>query len=157
MPVLEDLIIQAIIDDVDQSQDPSSATHSNSTIRGVVEAILAAGYSIKPIADDEHTERPASPPADDGQWALVELMGHRRVSCRVEETTLAGTGVLRLDIPNPDGSIKATQYVNPASLYCLTPVTRERVLEHLYPPVRALERGDDIDDDYDGDDEDHDY
>lgn len=32
-------------------------------------------------------------------WAILELMGHRRLAGYVRETELAGTGMLRLDVP----------------------------------------------------------
>jgi len=32
-------------------------------------------------------------------WAILELMGHRRLAGYVRETELAGAGVIRLDVP----------------------------------------------------------
>ena len=67
-------------------------------------------------------------------WAILELMGHRRLAGWVTETELAGQGVLRLDVPRttaedavegapPDGEEPwlGTQYYSPAALYCMTP------------------------------------
>ena len=31
-------------------------------------------------------------------WALVEIMGHKQLAGRVSETTLAGAGMLRVDV-----------------------------------------------------------
>ena len=53
-------------------------------------------------------------------WAIVELLGHRRLAARVREVQLAGAGFLRLDIP--DGQ---TQYVGPSSVYALHPVSED--------------------------------
>lgn len=63
-------------------------------------------------------------------WAVVELMGHVRFAGHVEETTLAGAGVLKVDVPDAvDDAGRShpafTQFVSPASLYRLTPVTEE--------------------------------
>lgn len=59
-------------------------------------------------------------------WAILELMGHRRLGGMVEETTLAGAGVLRIDIPAAEeGKTYATQYYPPSSVYCLTPCSEE--------------------------------
>lgn len=57
------------------------------------------------------------------QWAVLELMGHRRLAGYVTEQEIAGKGFLRLDVPGVDGSPAVTQLYNPASVYCLTPTT----------------------------------
>ena len=57
-------------------------------------------------------------------WAIVELMGHRRLAGHVTEIELAGKGMLRVDIPGP-GDTSTTQIYSPDSLYCLTPTTEE--------------------------------
>ena len=53
-------------------------------------------------------------------WMIVELVGHRRLAGMVTEEVIAGKAMLRLDIPDRKGSI-VTQYVNPDSVYALTP------------------------------------
>jgi hypothetical protein len=59
-------------------------------------------------------------------WAIVELMGHRRLAGYVREATVAGASMLRLDVPNPDEpEAYATQFYSSAALYCLTPVTED--------------------------------
>lgn len=68
-------------------------------------------------------------------WAILELMGHRRLAGYVREVELAGAGVLRLDVPHPDAPQdldhldpehwSATQFYSPAALYCLTPTTQD--------------------------------
>lgn len=55
-------------------------------------------------------------------WAILELMGHRRLGGYVSEATVAGAGFLRIDVPGEDGPA-ATQFYPPSSVYCLTPVT----------------------------------
>lgn len=59
------------------------------------------------------------------EWAILELMGHRRVAGYVREVTLAGAGFLRLDIPATGGHGAQTQYIAPGSLYALHPTTEE--------------------------------
>lgn len=55
-------------------------------------------------------------------WAIVELMGHRKLAGYVREVTIAGAAMMRLDIPcDPP----VTQYYGANSLYCLTPTTEE--------------------------------
>lgn len=59
-------------------------------------------------------------------WAVLELMGHRKLAGFVQETQLAGAGMLRLDVPDEEpGKFKATQFYSPSSVYALTPTTEE--------------------------------
>jgi len=63
------------------------------------------------------TEQPAF-----AEWAIVELLGHRRVAGFAQEVRLASAGFLRVDIP---GVLPCTQFVNPAVVYALHPVTED--------------------------------
>ena len=63
-------------------------------------------------------------------WAILELMGHRRLGGYVKEATIAGAGFLRIDVPSDEANwgpdeagVEATQFYPPSSVYCLTPVT----------------------------------
>lgn len=56
-------------------------------------------------------------------WAILELMGHRRLAGYVREQELAGTGFIRIDVPGREGEPVATQFYSPSSVYCLTPTT----------------------------------
>lgn len=58
-------------------------------------------------------------------WAILEIMGHRRLAGLVSRVEVAGFGMLRLDVPGCDEGTGATQYYSPSSLYCLTPTTEE--------------------------------
>lgn len=58
------------------------------------------------------------------EWAIVEMLGHRRLAGHVQEVQIAGHGFLRLDIPEAaDGDPARTQLVAPGSVYALHPVT----------------------------------
>jgi len=80
-------------------------------------------------------------------WAILELMGHRRLAGFVSEQQIAGAGFLRLDIPdvNPVAANMwaATQFYAPSSVYAITPCTEETarlVAEGATPgPVTAWE------------------
>lgn len=69
-----------------------------------------------------HTRR-VTEPSDSGpfaDWAIVELMGHRRLAGWLTEQDIAGRGFLRLDVPcDPP----ATQLYSPAAVYCITPTS----------------------------------
>lgn len=81
-------------------------------------------------------------------WAIVELMGHVRMAGLVEETTLAGAGMLQVEVPevtDSRGNTHAgfTQFVSPSSLYRMTPTTEEIArgiaLRDRYAPVNPWE------------------
>ena len=57
-------------------------------------------------------------------WAILEILGHRKLAGYVRPATFAGAGVIRIDVPGADGNV-ATQLYAPSALYCLTPVTEE--------------------------------
>lgn len=75
-------------------------------------------------------------------WAIVELMGHRRLAGFVTEQEIAGHPFLRLDIvgrttkiiDEDDGPEVAlhggfeggtTQFYSPQAVYCITPTTQD--------------------------------
>lgn len=57
-------------------------------------------------------------------WAILELMGHRRLAGLVREQEIAGKGFLRIDVPEGE-SWAASQFYSPDAVYCLTPTTEE--------------------------------
>jgi len=58
-------------------------------------------------------------------WAIVELMGHRRLAGFVSEEEHFGTAMLRLDVHGLDDSTDpgVTQLYGGSSVYCVTPTT----------------------------------
>lgn len=81
-------------------------------------------------------------------WAIVELMGHRRLAGFVRDVELFGGRRLRIDVPKsgePLGSTEwiATQFYGTAALYCVTPTdeaTARRVAALSQPePVKHWE------------------
>lgn len=61
-------------------------------------------------------------------WAILELMGHRRLGGYVRPVEVAGKGFLRIDVPttdtnNENGPWSATQLYSPDAVYCITPTT----------------------------------
>lgn len=62
------------------------------------------------------------------QWAVVELMGRRRVAGLCTEVEQFGARMLRVDIPGvgPDGApTMVTQLYGGSAIYCLTPTTEQ--------------------------------
>ena len=59
------------------------------------------------------------------EFAILELMGHRRLAGLVKEETIGSSTFIRIDVPDGKGGFSATQYYNPSSIYCITPTTEE--------------------------------
>jgi hypothetical protein len=59
---------------------------------------------------------------------IVEQLGHKRMAGQVKSVSIAGHGMLRIDMatPDKDGESKSlTQYIAPSTLYALTPTTED--------------------------------
>lgn len=92
-------------------------------------------------------------------WAIVELMGHKRLAGRVTEQTIGGANLLRVDVPAAGGHDAFCKLFGASAIYCITPVSEaiaraatERLREdpipiymaELQPLVQqALQAGDD--------------
>jgi len=76
------------------------------------------------------------------EWAILELMGHRRLAGKVTESAIGGGSFIRIDMPMKDGS-SSTQFYSPGSIYCITPTTeaiaREVALASQPEPVSQWE------------------
>lgn len=89
-------------------------------------------------------------------WAILELMGHRRLAGYVTEQDIAGAAMLRIDVP---GDPPTTQYYSGAAVYCITPTSEETARQVATmgrpAPVQRWELpaapGPDLGDDPDGD------
>lgn len=62
---------------------------------------------------------------NNGQWAIVELMGHKVVAGYVTEETHYGAPLCRIDVPETSAHPKFTQFYGGSALYCITPVSEE--------------------------------
>lgn len=56
-------------------------------------------------------------------WAILELMGHRRLIGYLQEVTIAGAAMLRIDVLTAEG--QSTQYYGAQAVYAITPTTEE--------------------------------
>lgn len=78
-------------------------------------------------------------------WFVVEMMGHRKLAGYVREVTVAGAGLLRVDVPGDEaaGVQPATQFYPPSAIYCLTPTTEEiaRTAARSWRPAAERLRG----------------
>lgn len=63
-------------------------------------------------------------------WAIVELFGHNVMAGFVSEQTIAGTSLLRIDVPEVDEQHPAfTKMYGGAAIYGLTPTTEAHARE----------------------------
>lgn len=69
-------------------------------------------------------------------YAILELMGHRKLAGRLSEQEIAGQAFLRIDIPGEGGDV-ATQFYSAAAVYAITPTTKEiaRAVAGSYQPT----------------------
>lgn len=96
---------------------------------------------------DEAEHGPGSAAADSGKfdsWAIVELMGHRKLAGRVSEQIVAGVPLLRIDVPDAGPKIPGfTTFYGASSIYSLTPTTEEICraysATHRERPIQAYE------------------
>lgn len=64
-------------------------------------------------------------------WAILELMGRRRMAGLLSEVQVGGVTFIRVDLPadvgpEPDGpETLVTQMYAPSAVYCVTPCTEE--------------------------------
>lgn len=58
-------------------------------------------------------------------WAILELMGHRRLAGKVTEAAIGGGSFIRIDVPGKEDGVVATQFYSPSAIYCITPTTEE--------------------------------
>lgn len=57
------------------------------------------------------------------QWAIVEVMGHRRFAGMVSEQTIGGSSFVRVDVPEIEGTPAFTKFFGSGSIYCISPVS----------------------------------
>jgi len=86
------------------------------------------------VEDFEDSLAVAKPQGFD-QWALVEVMGHKRFAGQVTEHVIAGQGFIRISVPEVEGQPKWTKFLGVGSIYAITPV-EEQVARHLAANLR---------------------
>ncbi|NLH51835.1 MAG: hypothetical protein GX459_03190 [Bacteroidales bacterium] len=58
-------------------------------------------------------------------WAIVELFGHNRIAGKCSEQNVAGTNMLRIDVPETEKNPAFTRLLGHAAIYAINPVTEE--------------------------------
>lgn len=74
-------------------------------------------------------------------WAILELMGHRRLAGRLSEATIGGGSFIRIDVPAGGDRQAATQFYAPGAVYAITPTTEDlaRRVAHANRPEPVSE------------------
>ncbi len=73
-------------------------------------------------------------------WAIVEIMGQKKLAGHVTTETFASNSMLRVDVPETKTNQAFSQYYGLGSIYCLTPCdeqTARKMAESLSvkPPI----------------------
>lgn len=55
-------------------------------------------------------------------WCIVELFGHTKIAGRCTEQNIAGTNMLRVDVPETDKQPAFTRFFGSAAIYAINPV-----------------------------------
>lgn len=61
-------------------------------------------------------------------FGILELLGHLRLAGRVSEQVIAGTALLRIDVPAVDDVPAYTRFFGGASVYSFSPTSEEVAL-----------------------------
>jgi len=84
------------------------------------------------------------------EWAVVEVMGHKRFAGRVTEAVVAGCGFVRVDVPATDEAPAFSKLLGTAAIYAITPcdeATCRAIVEYMqvrpidvYIPTQLMAR-----------------
>lgn len=55
-------------------------------------------------------------------WCIVELFGHQKIAGLCTEQNIAGTNMLRVDVPETDKQPAFTRFFGSAAIYAINPV-----------------------------------
>lgn len=73
-------------------------------------------------------------------WAVVELMGRQVIAGQIQEVTIAGAGMLRVDVPAVESEPGYTKFFGASSIYAITPteenVVRCMVVAYRHTPIQ---------------------
>ena len=64
-------------------------------------------------------------------FAIIELMGHQKIAGKVTEQAIAGTNMLRVDVPEIGNQPAFTRYIGGAGIYAINPCTEEVLMAFL--------------------------
>lgn len=56
-------------------------------------------------------------------WAVMELVGHKKIAGRVSERIIAGQGFVQVNVPETHEHPAYTRFYGTGAIYAITPVT----------------------------------
>lgn len=71
------------------------------------------------------------------EWGILEVMGRLRMAGMISEQTIAGAGMIRIDVPETAHAPAFTRFFTPGSLYSITP-TSEEIARGLAERLREM-------------------
>jgi hypothetical protein len=76
-------------------------------------------------------------------WAIVELFGHQKIAGKVTEQNIAGSNMLRVDVPETSSAPAFTRLFGSAAIYAINPVdeaiAKQYAQNHSPSPVTIYE------------------
>ena len=63
-------------------------------------------------------------------WCIVELFGHNKIAGRCTEQNVAGTNMLRVDVPETSHNPPFTRLFGSGAIYAINPVTEDVAREY---------------------------
>jgi hypothetical protein len=63
-------------------------------------------------------------------WCIVELFGHAKIAGRCTEQNIAGTNMLRVDVPETEKTPAFTRFFGSSAIYAINPVD-EMTCRHI--------------------------
>ncbi|WP_316851200.1 hypothetical protein [Pedobacter agri] len=58
-------------------------------------------------------------------WCIIELFGHSQIAGKCTEQNIAGTNMLRVDVPETSRQGSFTKFYGSAAIYAINPVSEE--------------------------------
>jgi len=56
------------------------------------------------------------------QWCIIELMGHQKIAGKCTEQNIAGSNMLRVDVPATEKQQAFTRFYSSSAVYAIHPV-----------------------------------
>jgi hypothetical protein len=69
-------------------------------------------------------------------WCIVELFGHAKIAGRCTEQNIAGTNMLRVDVPETAAHPAFTRFFGSSSIYSISPVD-EKTACHMAERINS--------------------
>jgi hypothetical protein len=76
-------------------------------------------------------------------WAIIEVFGHEKYSGKITTEKVGATEMYRLDIPETEEQPEFVKFINPSSVFSITPVEEAYAKEYANrlskPPIKGYE------------------